>query len=178
MLARFRPRALALLTLAAAVTLMGPQPKGRGASSPDPVMRERDGGLYPSDWFGAQRAFPGTTIPQERWRAAVQQTLLERSLHGLRTSDAGPSLMWEEVGPSNIGGRVTAIAAPPNGGTVYLGSADGGVWKSVDNGANFAPVFDAVGVPSIGAIALSPNDPNTVYVGTGENNGAVDNYDG
>ena len=60
----------------------------------------------------------------------------------------------------------------------YLGSADGGVFRSVNDGVDFTPVFDAVGVPSIGAIALSPVDPNTVYVGTGEANGAVDNYDG
>src|SRR4249920_1926366 len=174
MLPRRRLRTLTLLALAVAFACAWSD-HPRPAHPHEIEGEEAEAGHYPNDWFGLQRAFPGTTIPQDRWRAAVEQTLLERSL-SRTTLDAGPSLVWSEVGPSNIGGRVTAIASPPGGGVVYLGTADGGVFRSVNDGVDFTPVFDAVGVPSIGAIAVSPVDPNTVYVGTGEANGAVDNY--
>jgi len=134
---------------------------------------------YPSDWFGAQRAWPLDRIPQERYRAAVEQALLDRELAEPAGNQiaVGP-LSWTQAGPYNIGGRVTAIAATPGGATVYLGSAAGGVFKSTNSGVNWTPVFDPTGVFSIGAITIDPTDSNTVYVGTGEANSSVDSYDG
>src|SRR6185436_19050889 len=124
---------------------------------------------YPSHWFGAQRAWPLDRIPQERYRAAVEQALLDRELAEPAGNQiaVGP-LSWTQAGPYNIGGRVTAIAATPGGATVYLGSAAGGVFKSTNSGVNWTPVFDPTGVFSIGAITIDPTDSNTVYVGTGE----------
>src|SRR5687767_8792956 len=131
---------------------------------------------YPSDWFGAQRAWPLDRIPQERYRAAVEQALADREFaartKGNATAD-GP-LTWTEAGPYNIGGRVTALAATPGGVTVYLGAAAGGVFKSTNSGVNWTPIFDRTGVFSIGALAMDPADSNTVYVGTGEANSSVD----
>src|SRR5262245_62033629 len=85
-------------------------------------------------------------------------------------------MVWQQAGPLNIGGRVTALAVTPGGSTLYLGAAAGGVFKSVDGGVNWTPVFDQSA--SIGALALDPGDANTIYVGTGESNAAIDNYDG
>ncbi|MEL7003425.1 MAG: hypothetical protein AAFN93_11915 [Bacteroidota bacterium] len=52
--------------------------------------------------------------------------------------------------------------------TYYVGAASGGIWKTVDGGLNWQPVFDKQRVHSIGALALSPSEPEVVYAGTGE----------
>jgi hypothetical protein len=139
--------------------------------------REGAGGrLAPADWFWAQRVNSDGTWPVERYEAARAEAMVQRADGALRAS-AG-SLAWETVGPFNIGGRVTALAAPPGGGSIYLGSANGGVWKSTNGGANWSCVTDDVSFASIGALAVDPSDPLTVWVGTGESNGSVDSYDG
>ena len=73
------------------------------------------------------------------------------------------------VGPALMSGRVGDIEGhPSNSNIIYVGAAGGGVWKSLDAGLTFNPVFDDY-CQSIGAIAVSPSDPdNTVWVGTGE----------
>ncbi len=81
------------------------------------------------------------------------------------------AMQWREVGPALPGGRVSSVVgSATNPKLYYLGSAGGGVWKSVDGGATWDPVFGKQDVASIGAIALDPTDDNTVYVGTGETN--------
>jgi photosystem II stability/assembly factor-like uncharacterized protein len=75
------------------------------------------------------------------------------------------------IGSATMSGRVAALGAAhrKDGSTVlYVGAASGGVWKSTDGGTTFTPKFDKQKVQSIGAIALDPNDPETVWVGTGE----------
>jgi len=75
------------------------------------------------------------------------------------------------IGSAAMSGRVAAIAAHNNDDgktTIYVGAASGGVWKSIDGGTTFKPVFDDQPVQSIGAIALDPAHPRTVWVGTGE----------
>jgi photosystem II stability/assembly factor-like uncharacterized protein len=75
------------------------------------------------------------------------------------------------IGSAAMSGRIAAIAADhrKDGTTVlYVGAASGGVWKSTDGGTTFRPKFDKQTVQSIGAISLDPNDPETVWVGTGE----------
>jgi hypothetical protein len=105
---------------------------------------------------------------------------------------------WQSIGPtpmlnqpSNFGGwttgsiptatgRVTAVAVDPNStGTIYAGTAGGGVWKSTDNGSTFTPVFDSEPSLAIGAITIdATTNPSTIYVGTGEANGSADSYYG
>jgi len=75
------------------------------------------------------------------------------------------------IGPAAMSGRVAAIessSAHPE--IVYVGAATGGVWKSTDGGLTWKPVFDDQPVASIGAIAIDPSNPDTVWVGTGEGN--------
>jgi len=78
-------------------------------------------------------------------------------------------LRWRPVGP-NRAGRVSAVAGVPGDPTVYyIGTPDGGLWKTTDAGSTWKPTFDAVHVPSIGAVAVAPSDAHVVYVGTGHN---------
>ena len=82
------------------------------------------------------------------------------------TSYAG--LKWRLVGPFR-GGRVITVAgvlSQPN--TYYFGAVAGGVWKTIDGGNTWDPLFDKQAVSSIGAIAVSDSDPNVIYAGTGE----------
>ncbi|HEY6236952.1 MAG TPA: hypothetical protein VIW69_17755, partial [Candidatus Elarobacter sp.] len=80
-------------------------------------------------------------------------------------------LAFREVGPAVAGGRVTAVtgvASDPK--LYYLGSAGGGVWKTVNGGATWTALFDQQNVSSIGAVAIDPTNHNVVWAGTGETN--------
>ncbi|MGH7729858.1 MAG: VPS10 domain-containing protein [Candidatus Eiseniibacteriota bacterium] len=167
-----RSHRLRLVVLAAAA--LGGALVAALSHAPRPVRKPDGGGHYPSDWFFAQRAFPGGTIDQDAFLAAVDQAKLDRSR--LTTSSTGP--VWQAAGPYNIGGRVTALAVAPGGFTIYLGSANGGVFRSNDQGVNWTSVLDGENTFSIGALAIDPVDPDIVYCGTGEANSAVDAYDG
>jgi len=75
---------------------------------------------------------------------------------------------WQMRGPYTYG-RVTAIVADPeNPDKVYVGTPQGGVWKSTDGGKHYEPIFDNAGALSIGSLALDPHDSDIIYVGTGE----------
>ena len=80
-------------------------------------------------------------------------------------------LRFRLVGPAMISGRVVDIAVEPgNAAHYYVAAASGGVWKTGNNGASWTPVFDGQGSYSIGALAMDPKNPDTVWVGTGEAN--------
>jgi photosystem II stability/assembly factor-like uncharacterized protein len=75
------------------------------------------------------------------------------------------------IGSATMSGRIAAIAGHVEDDgktTLYVGSASGGLWRSLDGGTTFKPVFDREPVQSIGAITLDPSHPKTVWVGTGE----------
>jgi photosystem II stability/assembly factor-like uncharacterized protein len=79
-------------------------------------------------------------------------------------------LKYRLLGPA-WGGRVTRVAGVPGDPRIYYAAAaSGGVWKSVDGGHSFKPVFDDQPVSAIGSLAVAPSDPNVLYVGTGEAN--------
>lgn len=80
-------------------------------------------------------------------------------------------LRFRSIGPAFTSGRVIGFAVDPNNAARYfVASASGGVWRTANNGNTWTPVFDREGSYSIGAIALDPKNPLTVWVGTGENN--------
>jgi photosystem II stability/assembly factor-like uncharacterized protein len=90
----------------------------------------------------------------------ARQTRIDPALYG--------GLHWRLLGPFR-GGRVDAVSGVPGRpNEFYFGAVNGGVWKTVDAGRVWKPVFDGQPVASIGALAVAPSRPDTIYVGTGE----------
>jgi photosystem II stability/assembly factor-like uncharacterized protein len=90
---------------------------------------------------------------------------------GGMTADTFSGLKFRLIGPAVASGRVMSIAVnPKNKFEYYVGVASGGVWKTVNDGTTWTPVFDKEGSYSIGWVTLDPNDPAVVWVGAGESN--------
>jgi photosystem II stability/assembly factor-like uncharacterized protein len=85
-------------------------------------------------------------------------------------ADTISGLGARNIGSAAMSGRIAAIDAVWEGTrlTIYVGSASGGVWKSVNGGTTFKPVFDKQATQSIGAVTVDPKNPKTIWVGTGE----------
>ncbi|MBD3637683.1 MAG: glycosyl hydrolase [Crocinitomicaceae bacterium] len=80
-------------------------------------------------------------------------------------------LSFRSIGPALTAGRIADIAVNPNNpDQYYLAVASGGVWKTDNHGTTYYPIFDNQGSYSIGCITIDPNNENTIWVGTGENN--------
>ena len=93
-------------------------------------------------------------------RTAAQQGSLDpRTFSGLH---------WRLLGPFR-GGRVAAVSGVPGRpAEFYFGSVNGGVWKTINGGRTWRPVFDSQPIASIGALAVAPSNPDVVYAGSGE----------
>lgn len=82
------------------------------------------------------------------------------------------SFRWRSIGPAGQGGRVDDIAVVESDPSIfYVGYATGGLWKTENAGTTLEPIFEAYGSASIGAVAVSQDDPDLIWVGTGEANG-------
>jgi photosystem II stability/assembly factor-like uncharacterized protein len=80
-------------------------------------------------------------------------------------------LPWRNVGPAIMGGRIDDVAVVESDpDIIYIGAATGGVWKTVNGGTTWEPIFDDYGTTSIGDVAVAPSNPNIVWIGTGEAN--------
>src|SRR5579885_3575084 len=78
------------------------------------------------------------------------------------------AMRWRQIGPFRAG-RVTAVAGiPGNDAVYYMGTPGGGLWKTVDGGVVWTPIFDDIPVSSIGAVAVARSNPDIVYAGTGD----------
>ncbi|HTW49790.1 MAG TPA: hypothetical protein VMD92_17670 [Acidobacteriaceae bacterium] len=104
-------------------------------------------------------ALPLFLLPLLAPRVAVAQQVSPQLFNGLR---------WRLVGPFRAGRVVAVSGVPGSETTFYFGGVDGGVWKTTDAGTVWTPIFDNEPVASIGALAVAPSDPKTIYVGTGE----------
>ena len=94
---------------------------------------------------------------------ATQSTQLDESLL--------ENFSWRSVGPPGAGGRIIDVDVVGEFQyTIFIAGATGGLWRSVNNGVTFEPLFDHEGTNSIGAIAIHPTNPDIIWVGTGENN--------
>ncbi|HNP19560.1 MAG TPA: glycosyl hydrolase [Fulvivirga sp.] len=89
-----------------------------------------------------------------------------------KTEDLNLSgLKFRSIGPALTSGRISDFAInPKNHKEYYVASSAGGVWKTVNNGTTYTPIFDSQGSFSIGCVTIDPNNPNVIWVGTGENN--------
>jgi len=121
----------------------------------------------------AARPKPGAPSTPEQREAAWQQHQrmeAESDFRGLR---------WRSVGPIGQGGRVVDFASVPGQPyTFYVAYASGGVWKTTNNGGSFEPLTDHLPSTVIGAIAVDPSAPETLWIGAGESNAARSNYGG
>lgn len=88
-------------------------------------------------------------------------------------------LPWRSIGPVVQGGRVVDLAAVPGKPySFYVAYASGGLWKTSNNGVTFEPLFDQQATMIMGDIAVDPRQPDTIWVGTGENNSSRSSYGG
>ncbi|MFN8587856.1 MAG: T9SS type A sorting domain-containing protein [Candidatus Eisenbacteria bacterium] len=136
-------------------------------------------------WYDKMRGTLAGATARDRARAVADLQAQQRALgpFGL-----GPS--WTSLGPEPIpngqtfpvvpvSGRVTAIAVDPqHADTVYVGTAQGGVYRSFDGGQHWTALFDGAASLAIGALALAPSNPSVLYVGTGESSSSCDSYFG
>ena len=112
-------------------------------------------------------------------RLRPDETIMRRLLALALLAVAGPlsaqdlsTLPWRQIGPASFGGRIDDIeGVPGRPGTVFVGTAGGGIFRTTNNGTTWSPVFDRDGrSSSIGDIAIAPSDPGIIWAGTGEAN--------
>ncbi len=86
--------------------------------------------------------------------------------------DTFSGLKFRNIGPAMTSGRIADIAIHPDNENIwYVAVGSGGVWKTMNSGTTWKPVFDKQSVYSIGCVTIDPNNPHTIWVGTGENVG-------
>ncbi len=103
--------------------------------------------------------------------ALLPTTPLPATLHAQTPPRIAEGLVWRNIGPAIAGGRISDVEVVPGTQShIYIGAASGGVWKSVNHGTTWTPLFDEQPNLSVGDIALAPSDPLEVWVGTGEAN--------
>jgi hypothetical protein len=144
-------------------------------------------------YFVELRVGPNGTIPSgaratalAQMRARWPQLVARRDATLLSVPSLDPARTWTPIGPRPItsgsttnSGRLTAIAIhPTDPNIIYVGGAQGGVWKTVDGGASWVPLTDDQCSLAMGSIALDPANPEIVYVATGEQNFSGDSYYG
>ena len=115
---------------------------------------------------------------------AALATLVAADAQGQRANEMRlDDFSFRNLGPWRTGAWITDFAVPTAPArehqyTFYVGTRNGGLWKTRNGGTTFAPIFDATGQWSIGAVAVAPSDANTVWVGTGESYVARYSYAG
>jgi photosystem II stability/assembly factor-like uncharacterized protein len=123
-------------------------------------------------WFRSRVTWPAREAPEIK--------LASERRRALRTLPAAPlAAKWQMAGPTNIGGRCTSLVShPTNPEQIWIGSAAGGVWLSKDAGKTWKSKWRSKTPLEIGALAIDPSSPTTLYCGTGEANLSADSYPG
>ncbi len=117
----------------------------------------------------AQVARVGGAARLEAWKQHQEMARLSRF----------KDLQWRAMGPKFAGGRIECVDAPRGDvKTLYAGVGSGGVWKTINGGLTWKPVFSQQSTYAIGDIAVAPSDPKTIWVGTGECHLGGNSYDG
>lgn len=174
-----------------------PPAKARGFVNKEEYMNARSD--YIASLRGLLPGFPLAGI--ERVKALREMELQEAALqaaYAAAASESGPNTIapppmpqWMPIGPAPIpngqteqletpvSGRTTAIAIhPTNPDIAYVGTAQGGLYRTVDGGTTWRAIFDSAESLAIGALAIAPSDPSIVYVGTGEPQLSADSFFG
>jgi photosystem II stability/assembly factor-like uncharacterized protein len=118
-------------------------------------------------WLHDRRASGGPHAADIRARAFEREEARSKRLWAERPLAEQPR--WTSLGPATTAGRVRSIAIHPlHDDTLYIGAAGGGVWRSRDGGASWTPLMDNAPGIAMGAVAIDPFTPTTLYAGTGE----------
>ncbi|MGA9334903.1 MAG: hypothetical protein WBV39_11555 [Rudaea sp.] len=116
--------------------------------------------------FDAQASFAATTHAKKSTDQSVKETN-----SGPMKSATFSGLKLRSIGPAMISGRIADLAVNPRDkSTWYVAAASGGLWKTINAGSTWTPVFDHEGSYSLGCVTIDPNNPLVVWIGTGENN--------
>ena len=120
----------------------------------------------PYEAFMLQRTYPNETFQIDAYRTA----LVDAATRG-NNERSSSVISWDLEGPGNIGGRFNCCVVDPNNSNImYAGSANGGVWKTTDNGNTWLPITDMLPFMAVGAIAINPTNSNEVWIGMGDVN--------
>ena len=125
-----------------------------------------------SAWFQGRTSWPVREAP-------VSALIQERTRVVGSLPPAPGTAQWESIGPTNIGGRLTAIVChPTNPERIWVGAAGGGVWFSANAGQSWQSQWHDQQVLNVGALAIDPKAPDVLFCGTGEANLSADSYPG
>lgn len=126
-------------------------------------------------WFQARAAWPRVEPSLVALQRAIQHAGGMKPFAPYATGKSP----WAAVGPTNVGGRVTAsVVHPTDADRLWIGAAHGGVWSSTDAGRTWKALWTHQESLAIGALAMDPKNPNVLYAGTGEANSSADSYPG
>lgn len=133
--------------------------------------KNSSGAMESLQWLSKIRAYPYADIPADEYYKAYEYS----KTYLANTIDNDSPDSWVSIGPNNIGGRSLCLAVHPiDTGTIFIGSASGGLWKSTTGGLGTnAWTMINTGYPSlaVSSIAIDSANPNVMYIGTGENYG-------
>ncbi len=140
-----------------------------------------DQAMTPEQFAYAQRAAPGGYI--------APSAVINGQQQANSMASAGSGFPWQELGPRTlnngnyfpepVSGRLLAVAFDPtNSHIIYVGSAQGGIWKTTDGGQHWKPLSDFEPSLAINTIAIDSKNPNIIFAGTGEDNLSCDSYQG
>ena len=120
--------------------------------------------LFPAEGHIMAQNYPEEKFALNAYRSSLANVKKQRE-NSVRFGN------WEQQGPGNIGGRINSIAVnPEDGNEMLLGYSFGGVFKTQDNGETWMPIFDNEEILSISDVTYDPNNPDNIFVGTGDLN--------
>lgn len=180
---------LLLATLALCACVGTQQRADRSAQTSAEAHQQRfDAPGEAAEFYARKRLAPGMRqIPVERllagyaqmqampqYASASGQTYNNAADLKMRAPDAVLA-SWTALGPGNIGGRTRALVIDPNTpSTMYAGGVGGGVWKTLNGGASWAPVSDTMANIAVASLAMDPTNSSVLYAGTGEGSFNID----
>jgi photosystem II stability/assembly factor-like uncharacterized protein len=123
--------------------------------------------MAPNDHMMLIRSYPDKELDVKAYQDAL---LRAHSSVDLQRKEMA-TFSWTVEGPGNIGGRFNCTAVNPlNSNIIYAGAATGGIFKTTNGGTTWNPIFDSQPFISIGCITIDPNNPSTIWAGTGDAN--------